>query len=106
MGKLTAAELTQHIWETCLEVLGSDGLAYEPGYELRRPSGISREAAATPPCVLKYLLQLVRRPTRSRWAPRRSCATSWASESSGFRVNPVSTRIAPGRTMPGVGRPG
>ncbi len=43
VGKLTTTELTQRIYETCLEVLGSDGLAYGPGYELRRPTGISRD---------------------------------------------------------------
>jgi alkylation response protein AidB-like acyl-CoA dehydrogenase len=43
VGKLTAAELTQRVYEGCLEVLGSDGLAYAPGYTLRRPSGISRD---------------------------------------------------------------
>ncbi len=43
VGKLTSAELTQRIYEACLDVLGSDGLAYAPGYELRRPSGISRD---------------------------------------------------------------
>ena len=43
VGKLTSAELTQRIYETSLEMLGNDGLAYAQGYELRRPSGISRE---------------------------------------------------------------
>jgi alkylation response protein AidB-like acyl-CoA dehydrogenase len=42
VGKLAQAELHQRIWECGLEVLGSDGLVYEQGYELRRPAAESR----------------------------------------------------------------
>ena len=37
VGKLVTAELNQRIFEACLDILGSDGLIYQPGYELRRP---------------------------------------------------------------------
>jgi alkylation response protein AidB-like acyl-CoA dehydrogenase len=37
VGKLLSAELNQRVYEACVDLLGSDGLAYEPGYELRRP---------------------------------------------------------------------
>jgi alkylation response protein AidB-like acyl-CoA dehydrogenase len=38
VGKLAQAELYKKIWECGLDVLGSDSLVYEPGYELRRPA--------------------------------------------------------------------
>ena len=37
VGKLALAELNQHIFEACLDILGPEGLIYRPGYELRRP---------------------------------------------------------------------
>jgi alkylation response protein AidB-like acyl-CoA dehydrogenase len=37
VGKLAQAELYKKVWECGLEVLGSEALVYEPGYELRRP---------------------------------------------------------------------
>jgi alkylation response protein AidB-like acyl-CoA dehydrogenase len=43
VGKLTATRLNQRIYEACLQVLGPDALEYAPGYELRRPEGISRD---------------------------------------------------------------
>jgi len=43
VGKLLSAELNQRVYEACVDLLGSDGLAYEPGYELRRPErGVPR----------------------------------------------------------------
>jgi alkylation response protein AidB-like acyl-CoA dehydrogenase len=42
VGKLTQAELHKKIWECSLDVLGSDSLVYEPGYELRRPAAEER----------------------------------------------------------------
>lgn len=38
VGKLAQAELYKRIWECGLDVLGSDSLVYEPGYDLRRPA--------------------------------------------------------------------
>lgn len=38
VGKLVAAELNQRIFEMSLDILGSDGLIYDTGYELRRPN--------------------------------------------------------------------
>jgi alkylation response protein AidB-like acyl-CoA dehydrogenase len=37
VGKLLSAELNQKVYEACVDLLGADGLAYEPGFELRRP---------------------------------------------------------------------
>jgi alkylation response protein AidB-like acyl-CoA dehydrogenase len=42
VGKLAQAELYKRIWECSLDVLGSDALVYEQGYELRRPTGEGR----------------------------------------------------------------
>ena len=39
ISKLAQAELNKRIWECAMEVLGSDSLLYEAGYERRRPSG-------------------------------------------------------------------
>jgi alkylation response protein AidB-like acyl-CoA dehydrogenase len=37
VGKLAQAEIYKRIWECGVDVMGSDALIYEPGYELRRP---------------------------------------------------------------------
>jgi alkylation response protein AidB-like acyl-CoA dehydrogenase len=37
VGKLLSAELNQKVFEACVDLLGAEGLAYEPGFELRRP---------------------------------------------------------------------
>jgi alkylation response protein AidB-like acyl-CoA dehydrogenase len=37
VGKLLAAELNQRVSEAWMDLLGMEGLAYEPGYALRRP---------------------------------------------------------------------
>jgi alkylation response protein AidB-like acyl-CoA dehydrogenase len=42
VGKLAQAELYKRIWECGLDVIGSESLVYEPGYELRRPKGEDR----------------------------------------------------------------
>jgi len=39
VGKLMSAEMNQHIYEACLELLGVEGLTYEAGYERKRPEG-------------------------------------------------------------------
>ncbi len=41
VGKVAQSELYQQVWETCIDVLGEDGLIYELGYELRRPGDIT-----------------------------------------------------------------
>ena len=46
VGKLAQAELYKRVWECGLDVLGSDSLVYEPGYELRRPLGEHRDTVA------------------------------------------------------------
>ena len=46
VGKLAQAELYKRVWECGLDVLGSDSLVYEPGYELRRPLGEHRDRVA------------------------------------------------------------
>ena len=46
VGKLAQAELYKRVWECGLDVLGSDSLVYEPGYELRRPLGEHRSRVA------------------------------------------------------------
>ncbi|HEX4821281.1 MAG TPA: acyl-CoA dehydrogenase family protein [Acidimicrobiales bacterium] len=39
VGKLASAELNQKIWNTCIELLGGDGMLHEPGYPLKRVEG-------------------------------------------------------------------
>jgi alkylation response protein AidB-like acyl-CoA dehydrogenase len=39
VGKLAQAALHMAIWECCADVMGSDTLVYEPGYELRQRIG-------------------------------------------------------------------
>jgi alkylation response protein AidB-like acyl-CoA dehydrogenase len=38
VGKLAQAEMHKRIWECAADVLGSDSLIYEAGYDLRRPA--------------------------------------------------------------------
>jgi alkylation response protein AidB-like acyl-CoA dehydrogenase len=45
VGKLAMAEINKRIWECGLDVLGSEALVYEAGYELRRPSAEDRRSA-------------------------------------------------------------
>jgi len=41
VSKLAQAEINKRLWETAIDVMGSDGLTYEAGYELRQhASGI------------------------------------------------------------------
>ena len=40
VGKLLSAEMTQHIYETCMDLLGPEALVYEAGYERKRPDGL------------------------------------------------------------------
>jgi alkylation response protein AidB-like acyl-CoA dehydrogenase len=40
VGKLMSAEMNQHIYEACLDLLGTEGLIYEAGYERKRPDGL------------------------------------------------------------------
>jgi alkylation response protein AidB-like acyl-CoA dehydrogenase len=42
VGKLAQAELYKKIWECGLDVMGTDSLIYEAGYERRRPTGEDR----------------------------------------------------------------
>ena len=46
VGKLAQAELYKRVWECGLDVIGEESLVYEPGYELRRPSGEHRDRVA------------------------------------------------------------
>ncbi len=47
VGKLMMAEVNQRIYEACIDLLGEDGLVYEPGYELRRPTPVGRDWSET-----------------------------------------------------------
>ena len=38
--KLMSAEMNQHIYETCMDVIGAGGMLYEAGYERKRPDGL------------------------------------------------------------------
>ena len=40
VGKLMSAEMNQHIYETCMDILGAGGLLYEAGYERKRSDGL------------------------------------------------------------------
>ena len=48
VGKLAQAEINKRLWELAVDVLGSDALAFEAGYELRQGGfeGRSLEASA------------------------------------------------------------
>ena len=55
VGKLAQAEIYKDVWETCVAALGDDGLLYEPGYELRRPTGDFRGTGES--SAEKHILQ-------------------------------------------------
>ena len=40
VGKLMSAEMNQHIYETCIDLLGVEGLTYEAGFDRKRPDGL------------------------------------------------------------------
>ena len=40
VGKLMSAEMNQRIYETCMDILGTDALIYEAGYQRKRPDGL------------------------------------------------------------------
>ena len=35
-----SAEMNQRIYETCMDILGTDALIYEAGYQRKRPDGL------------------------------------------------------------------
>ena len=35
-----SAEMNQHIYETCIDLLGVEGLTYEAGFDRKRPDGL------------------------------------------------------------------
>ena len=50
VGKLFQAESAKRMWEIAIDVLGSQGLSFEEGYELRQAAGL----ADTPEAYAKY----------------------------------------------------
>ena len=40
VAKLAQAEMNKRLWETAIDVMGSDSLAFEAGYELRQTAGV------------------------------------------------------------------
>ncbi|MBC8195231.1 MAG: acyl-CoA dehydrogenase family protein [Acidimicrobiia bacterium] len=38
--KLMSAEMNQHIYEACMDVVGAGGMLYEAGYDRKRPDGL------------------------------------------------------------------
>ena len=50
MSKLAQAEINKRLWETAIDVMGADGLAFEAGYELRQ----SAPRASTSEALAKY----------------------------------------------------
>ncbi len=105
-AKLVFARLNQEISAFEVELAGADGLRYDD-WTMRRPE--QRQLLRPRPGLP---LPAVPRATRSRAAPRRSCATSSPSVCSACRPNPGTTPGCPGRTCPderfhpGPGRPG
>ncbi len=83
--KLAFARLDQEISGLEMELLGEEGLRYDD-WTMRRPE-TSTSPAATPATAT-----CAPRATRSRAAPRRSCATSSPSGCSACPPNPASTR--------------
>jgi alkylation response protein AidB-like acyl-CoA dehydrogenase len=47
VGKLAQAEINKRLWELAVDVLGSDGLAFEAGYELRQSAFEARSLEAS-----------------------------------------------------------
>src|SRR2546428_8960758 len=45
ISKLMYAELKQSIYETCIDLLGPDGMLHEPGYPMARPQALTRRGA-------------------------------------------------------------
>ena len=50
VAKLAQAEMNKRLWETAIDVMGSDSLAFEAGYELRQTAGVPDSAEG----VAKY----------------------------------------------------
>jgi len=50
VAKLAGAEIYKRLWETCIDVLGNDGLSFEAGYTLRQGFG----GTDTPEALAKY----------------------------------------------------
>jgi len=50
VAKLAQAEINKRLWETAIDVMGSDGLAFEAGYELRQ----SAPRMSTNEAIAKY----------------------------------------------------
>ena len=50
VAKLAQAEINKRLWETAIDVMGADGLAFEAGYELRQ----SAPRASTSEALAKY----------------------------------------------------
>jgi len=40
VSKLAQAEINKRMWETAIDVMGADGLAFEAGFELRQSAGV------------------------------------------------------------------
>ncbi len=88
------AELNKDIYELCLDLLGPDGMLYG-SYEMTRPGRTADVHATT-----RRSRSCGPGPTRSRAAPRRSCATSSASGCSACPATSASTRTSPGARCP------
>ena len=102
IAKLMFAEVNKRVYELCIDLLGADGhgrlrLHHAPGRGAR-PGRTGRARPAR--------CSSGRGPTRSRAAPPRSSATSWASGSSGCPVTSGSTRRCRGRRSRGTDVPG
>ena len=54
VGKLAQAEINKRMWETGMDVMGDEGLAFEAGYELRQGGGIGEPDDRVAPSPLKF----------------------------------------------------
>ena len=97
IAKLALASMNKATYELCIDLLGADGIVgYD--YTFTRPdeTGSRRRSDRRARCSCGP------GRTRSRVAPRRSCATFSASASSASRASPASTATSPGPRSQGI----
>ena len=63
VGKLVSAELNKRITETCIDVMGADGMLFPDGYPMSRPVTLGSSATIRASCSSAC------RQNRSRVAP-------------------------------------
>ena len=97
VSKLAFAEVNKRIYELAVNLMGAGRDAHRQ-LRVRAPAGRAADRRRRSPQDVPARPA----PTRSRAAPRRSSATSWASGCSASPASLGPTRRSPGRTSPGL----